>query len=182
MPIVRGLCTLAEARRSIYGDTASTYSTDRDLDIEAYISAATPWIEMGSGPVFAESRTRTFDGGKPVLLLPFRFNTVTSVTVNGVATTAFVADGSDGIIYGGTSTAAVDFAAGTQNVVVVVTVGIATIPPNVNLAVRELVRLWWQNGQQANRFDGPDESTLPMGILGRVKALLSASPNVGGFA
>ena len=185
MAIVRGLITLADMRKSIYGEQYATAPTTNDAEFEAYISAATPWIEnnpdCGVGPMFAESRTVTLDGGGWSLVLPHRFNTVTSIMVDGVAWTSYVADPTRGIIYGGTSGAPAPFTSGTQNVVVIVTVGFATIPQNVVLATRELCRLWWQQGRQANR-PGPDESVLTPGILARVRALLGASPNVAGFA
>lgn len=179
MAIIRGLISLAEARTSL-GWSAT--DTTNNTDLEAYISAATPYIEYISGPMFAESRTVTFDGGRRALLLPHRFNTVTSVTVSGVVSTSYVADAEAGIIFGGSTSTPANFGSGTRNVVVVVTVGYATIPPNVSLATRELVRLWWQQGRQANKFGAPDEAQLTTGILGRVKALLGASPPVAGFA
>lgn len=184
MAIVRGLITLADMRRSVYGEHYATAPVTNDADFEAYISAATPYIENGpegTGPMFAESRTIIFDGGTHTLVLPFRFNTVTSITVDGGAVTAYVSDPAAGIIHSGTSTVDSLFASGTQNVVVVVTVGQATIPPNVVLATRELCRLWWQNGRQANTT-APDESTLTPGILSRVRALLHATNDVAGFA
>jgi len=185
MPIVRGLITLAQARQSIYGNAYSTAPTTMDADIESYISAATPVIEEIAGPMYAESRTVTFDGGGHTLILPFRFNAVTSITVDGVAETSYVAEPTVGLIHGGTSALPDDFDSGTQNVVVVVTVGYATIPPNVVLATRELVRLWWQVGRNANRpgtaeQDGPGE--LPMGLRKRVSELLAPSAGLPGFA
>jgi hypothetical protein len=181
MAIVRGLITLADMRRSVYGQRYSTASTTDDTEFEAYISAATPVIERMTGPMVAESRTLNFDGGRHTIVLPFRYNTVTSITVDGVAWPSYTMDNSAGLIHGGTSLSPQDFYGGTQNVVVVVTVGSATIPPNVVLATREMCRLWWQNGRQADS-NAPDEANLTPGIMGRVRALLGASPDVGGFA
>lgn len=184
MATVRGLITLAQARSSIYGERAGTAATGNDADIEAYISAATPVIEEIAGPQYAETRTVTFDGGTHQIIVPFKFNTVTSVTVDGVAATGWVANGNAGII-SASSEGWGWFANGRQNVVVVLTVGNSTIPPNVQLATRELVRLWWQVGRQANRpgtaeQGGPGE--LPMGLRKRVTELLAPSENVPGFA
>lgn len=185
MAIVRGLITLAQARASIYGERAGSAGTGNDADIEAYISAATPVIEEIAGPQYAESRTVLMDGGSHVYVLPHRFNAVTSVEVDGVAKSSYVADGRAGIIHAGTSDLPDVWDAGTLNVEFVVTVGNATIPPNVQLATRELVRLWWQVGRQANRpgtaeQGGPGE--LPMGLRKRVTELLSPNQNVAGFA
>ena len=185
MAIVRGLITLTQARQSIYGNAAASAPTTWDTDIEAYISAATPVVEEIAGPQYAESRTVRFDGGSHVYVLPFRFNAVTSVTVDGVAKTDYVAEASAGIIHAGTSDLPDVWDAGTHNVVIVVTVGNATVPPNVQLATRELVRLWWQIGRNANRpgtaeQDGPGE--VPMGLRKRVSELLAPSMSVPGFA
>lgn len=178
MAITRGLINLDDMRRAVYGaKRAETASTDNDEYFEDYISAATPYIEEGpegTGPMFAETRTVTLDGGHRSLVLPFRFSEVTSITVGGTAVTDFTADGEAGVIDGW-------FAYGTQNVVVEVEVGYETIPANVRLATIELCRLWWQNGQQAEN-NTPDVDDLKPGILGRVRALLSASPDLPGFA
>ncbi len=188
MAIVRGLCTLPEARVTIFGASEATADTSRDPLIEDYVSAATNVIENlpGVGPQVAESRTLTFDGGGHVLVLPFRINAVTSVTVNGVAYTSFVSELRAGLIHAGTTTSDATFAAGTQNVVVVVTVGNATVPPNVKLAARELVRHWWQQGQQGNRpgfGDGSSEPAVQFGVpTRRLMELLGSSSGVAGFA
>lgn len=186
MAIVRGLCTLAEARTSLFGLNVATEPTTRDSLIEDYISAATPVIEKITGPMYAESRTLYFDGGEEALVLPYRFNAVTSITVDGSAYTSYVADAAKGIIYAGTSSAPSSFSSGTQNITVVVTVGYATIPPNVKLAARELVTHWWRNGQQGNRPAFGDSSSDPAVQFGvptrRLMELLSGSEAVAGFA
>lgn len=189
MAIVRGLIDLAAARDAIYGAQASTASTQRDTVIELYISAATPVIEgmPNVGPQLAESRTVVLDGGCDVLVLPFAFNTVTSVTVDGSAVTEFVADGGAGLIWAGTTTAGSAFSVGTKNVTVVVTVGSNPVKPNVQLAARELVRHWWQQGQQGNRPSfGDSSSESPAVAFGvptrRLAELLHESDGVPGFA
>lgn len=193
MAIVRGLISLADARDSIYGSTASTASTARDSTIELYISAATRVIEgiPNVGPQYAESRTLTLDGGSDVLVLPFKFNAVTSVTVNGSAVTDYVADGSAGLIWAGTETARSVFSAGTKNVDVVVTVGSSPVLPHVQLAARELVTHWWRQGQQGNRPAFGDGGGLPpssdpavqFGVpTRRLMELLESSDEVPGFA
>jgi hypothetical protein len=183
MAIVDGLITLVQAKASL--NIAST-TTVNDSDIERYIEACTPLIEFVTGPQIVRSRTFTFDGGDHVVVLPVRFNTVTSITVDSVAITDWVAESGNGIIHSGLSTSPTNFNSGTQNVVVVVTVGNATIPSNVQLATRELVRHLWQLGRQANR-PGTAEAqtqTVPEGFAmpRRVLELLSANPRVAGFA
>ena len=163
MTITDGLITLAEARASL-GWTAT--NTGKDSDLERYVEAATPVIENITGPLLVKSRTFTFDGGVDQLVIPVRFTSVTSIVENGVTVTDYVAEPTRGIITAGTATGSRYFSSGIQNVVVTVSVGSATIPANVKLAARELVRFWWQQGQQANTpaFGGaPESMPLPMG-------------------
>lgn len=184
MAITDGLITLDEARASL--GWAST-DTTKDPDLERYIEAATPVVENITGPLLVKSRTFTFDGGVGQLVLPVRFTSVTSIVEDGVTITDFVAEPTRGLITAGTTTGTRYFSSGVQNVVVTVSVGSATIPANVKLATRELVRFWWQQGQQANipAFgSAPESMPLPMGfaVPRRVMELLEPSPRVAGFA
>lgn len=183
MPIVDGLCTLAEARESLNWKSTDTAN---DADLEKYIEAATPLIEEHTGPIIVRSRIFTVDGGSAVIVLPVRFNTVTTVVEDGVTVTDFVADPKAGLIYGGTTTSSRSFSSGTQNVVVTVAVGSATIPPNVVLAARELVRHLWQLGRQGSRpsFDNDPIAVVPQhfSMPNRVLEALSPNRSVGGFA
>jgi len=186
--ITDGLITLEDARKSL-GFAAT--ATANDADVEKYIEAATPVIENITGPVLVKSQTYRFDGGTESVVLPVPFTSVTSVTVSGTATTAYVADAGAGIITAGTTTAPSVFDWGVQNVVVVVSVGYADdaseVAPNVALATRELVRFWWQQGRQANipAFgEAPDSGSVPMGfaVPKRVYELLEPNKRVAGFA
>lgn len=184
MAITDGLITLAEARASL--GWAAT-DTSRDADLEDYIEAATPVIENITGPILQRNEVYTFDGGVEKLVLPVRFSAVVSITNNGAAVTNFTADEAAGIITAGSTTSPDVFDYGVQNIVVTVTVGAATVEPHVKLAARELVRFWWQQGQQANTpaFGGaPESMPLPMGfaVPRRVMELLEPSPRVAGFA
>jgi len=185
MAITRGLTTVANCKLSL---GIATGVTTYDADLENYISAATPVIENITGPMYAESRTLTFDGGGAAISLPFKINAVTSVTVGGTVTTNYVANLTAGIIYAGTSGSPTVFTYGTQNVVVVVTVGSATIPPHIELATRELIRHMWQLGRQANRPGVAEAASasadVPSGfaVPRRVIELCQASPRVAGFA
>lgn len=180
MAIVNGLITLAEAKLSIFN---SATSTANDADVEAYIEAATPVIEDITGPMLRREVTVALDGGRPSVLLPWPVNSVVSVTVGGVASTDHTVSLASGIIYAGSS-----FAAGVSNVVVVASIGPATIPPNVKLATRELVRFWWQQGRQGNRpafgNDGADSVDVPSGfaVPRRVVELCKPNRRVDGFA
>ena len=182
MPITDGLITLADAKAQL---GIATATTTYDTDIELYVEAATPIIEAKAGPRIARSRTFVFNGGGSVLTLPVKFNAVTAFTVDGVAETDYVTDASKGLIYAGTTDGLSTFEDGVQNISVTVTVGAATVPSNVKLATRELVRHWWQTSRQANRPGTADDVTsqpLPIGVSRRIDELLMASQNVGGFA
>ena len=178
------MITLAEARASLGWATANT---SNDADLEAYIEAATPVIENITGPLIVRSRTFTFDGGAPQVVVPVRFTSVTSVVESGVTVTDYVSDVLAGTVTAGTTGGVRDFAYGFQNIVVTVSVGVESVPTNVKLAARELVRFWWQQGRQANTpafGDSPDSGMVPMGfaVPRRVHELLEPNKRIAGFA
>ena len=183
MAIVDGLITLADARASLgWADTDIKYNDD----LERYIEAATPLIEYKTGPLIVRARTFTFDGGSTAVLLPVRFASVTTITESGSPVIDYVAQPTAGIIYAGTTQSPRSFLPGVQNVVVTVQVGSATVPPNVILATRELVRHLWQIGRQGNRpaYGQDAAETPPMGFAypRRVLELLSPNADLAGFA
>ncbi len=184
MAIVDGLITLAEARASLGW---ATTQTSNDADLERYVEAATPVIENITGPLIQRSRVFTFSGDGPHLVVPVRFSSVTSVVESGVTITDYVVDTLAGTITAGEVGGVRDFEYGYQNIVVTVQVGVATIPANVKLAARELVRFWWQQGRQANIpacGGAPDSGGVPMGfaVPKRVYELLEPNKRVAGFA
>lgn len=184
MTITDGLITLDEARASLGWATTNTAN---NTDLERYIEAATPVIENITGPLLVKQLTFAFDGGVEKIVLPVPFTSVVSVTENGAAFTNYVADADKGIITAGTTIAPDVFEPGVDNIVVTVSVGSATIPANVKLAARELVRFWWQQGRQANipAFgEAPESNSVPMGfaVPKRVYELLEPNSRVAGFA
>lgn len=144
--VAGGLITLEYALAGLqYSGSIAT----RDEDIKAYIVAATPIIERIHGPVRSATTTLRANGGKSAVLLTGRIENaaaVTAVRVGGTAWTGYVVDPDNGIVYAGAGRV---FDAGTANVEIDVTVGYATIPQNLQLAARELVRWWVQNGKQS---------------------------------
>lgn len=182
MPFVDGLITLADAKTSL-GITTST----NDADLEKYIMAATPVIENITGPMIARSITCTRDGGGGVIILGVPFNAVSTLVESGVTITDYVTDARAGLIYAGTTVSQREFKDGLANIVATVTVGTATIPQNVQLAARELVRHWWQQGRQANRpgfgNEFTDSPAVSFGVpTRRLEELLSANAGLPGFA
>jgi hypothetical protein len=180
--ITDGIITLAEAKESL---NIATGVTANDSLIEDYVEAATGPIERITGPIIGRTSTFTFDGGGSTVSLPVRWRTLTSVTVDGTVTTAYVADPNSGVI-----TALGRFSPGVQNIVVVVVVGYATsadYPPNVKLMARELVRHWYQQGHQGNRPSFGNEVTdNPSMVFGvptrRLEELWGSSTALPGFA
>jgi hypothetical protein len=180
--ITDGIITLAEAKEAL---NIATGVTGDDTLIERYVEAATGPIERITGPIVSKTRTFTFDGGTSVIKLPVRYRTITSVTVDGTATTAYVADAS-----AATLTSLGRWSPGEQNVVVVLVLGYATAaeyPANVKLMARELVRHWWQQGHQGNRPSYGNEATdSPSMVFGvptrRLEELWGGSTGLPGFA
>lgn len=179
MAITDGIITLEDAKASI-----GVTGTQNDSDLEQYISAATPVIENIAGPVVVREVTYTVNGGEAHYLLPARFTSVVSVEVDGVATTGYDAYPRAGIV----SPSSGVFTLGAQNVEIVVSVGYETVPANIVLATRELVRFWWQQGRQGNRpgfgNEAPSDPDVSTGyaVPRRVIELLQPDYRMPGFA
>lgn len=184
MAIVRGLTTLANVKLSL--NIASGITT-YDTDLERYVEAATPVIEAITGPILTATAVGTFSGGRSRIVFPSAFATVTSIVESGVTITDYVADGAAGIIYAGTTAGSRAFKSGVENVTVTVTIGSATVPSNVELAARELVRHWWQQGRQANRpgtsTQFADAPAVSFGVpTRRLEEMLVGNQRMAGFA
>jgi len=161
----------------------------RDADVVAYIQAATPVIEhLVAAPILPRPETQYRDGGKRAVLLSGALSgpdAVTAVRVDGETFTGYNVDPHAGIIYAGGGRT---FADGFRNVEVDVTVGMQNIPETLQLATRELVRHWIQNGREApaagNLAFQSDGSALvddPYAVPRRVRQL--CAPFAGsGFA
>lgn len=177
----RLLMSLSDAKDAL--NIPATVTTSDD-ELMLYIAAATDYVENITGPLLsATGRTWTADGGRSSVLLPEKATAITSVTVDGTATTDYTADLRAGIVYAGTGSAAGydTFDYGRANVVVTYTVGGSTVPPAAVLAARELVRYWWQTSQQGGRpaFGGAGDSpTEPFFPARRVQEILSGIDDV----
>lgn len=162
---------------------ANPKASDVD-DLRLYVAAATPVIEDIVGPVVRSSEVFTAPGGSFVML-PVVSATVTSVKVNGAQVTDYYADPA-GAVSAGNQQVRRAFPSGL--VEVQYTVGMQVIPPNIQLAARELVRHMWQIGRQAigrsGRQDPTAEAYTPSGfaVPRRVIELCAPHQKVGGFA
>ena len=182
--VAGGLITLEFALTGLnYTGTVAA----RDADVTAYIQAATPIIESLTGPLLSATVTRRFNGGKSGILLNDRIGSAASVTavrVDGTAVTGFTVDAASGIIYASNS---VPFNGGFNNVEVDLSVGMATIPPALQMAARELVVAMVQGGKQGpiTPFDiagGGDTFTPDDFLIPRRVRQLCAPYRQAGFA
>lgn len=149
----RLIISLADAKAEL---DIKALKTVYDDELRLYVAATTPIVEEIAGRVLVASITETFDGGKSAVLLSERATAITSVTVDGVATTAYVPNLAAGIVYAGTSSSPSSFAYGRQNVVVTYTAGGTEVPPNVVAAARIIAAHLYSVGQQGRRRDNPD--------------------------
>jgi hypothetical protein len=183
-----GLITLEYAAQGLQFNNVGTSSTAaRDADLIAYIQAATTVIEDLVGPVLQVTKTVTFDGGVTGIVLPDKVSSITSVSEAGnvLPNTNWFFDPIANIVYGGNFIYPRPFYPGRLAVSITYVTGYATIPPTLQLATRELVRFWWQQGNAAQRpaYSDAVEATAPQGfaVPKRVIELCNAfrGPEVG---
>jgi hypothetical protein len=151
-------------------DQLNITPTDRSMDAKLirFIKAATSVIENITGPILPASRTDVFDGETTYVSLPFRWvksiqlvtetRGITNYTLTeqplGHSTDAYAYTWDKTVnkivrrAYGG---AVAIFPPGTNVVSVTYTLGMTTIPDDIQMAAAELIRHWWQFGQQPFR-------------------------------
>ncbi|MFE4469550.1 hypothetical protein ACFRFH_12115 [Leifsonia sp. NPDC056824] len=184
-----GLITLEYAAEGLHMRDAGTGSQgDRDADLTTFIQAATPVIEDLIGPVIAANKTLAFDGGTYSIVLPDRANAIVSVTEAGNLLTAgsYFFDPVGSIVYGGNMIYPRLFYPGRLAIVITYSVGYGTVPVTIQLAARELVRFWWQQGMNAQRpaYSDAVETAAPMGFAVPKRVVEMLTPYMGtvGFA
>lgn len=185
-----GIITLEYAKTGLGWKTPTADPlSSKDADLATYIAAATPVIENIVGPVLPRNVTRKFSGGRTAILIPAAATAIISVKEMGNAITEWMFDDTAGILYRGTPVYPLPFYPGNLSIEVTYTVGYTDIPPTLQLAAREMVRHWVQQGMQANRptFDdagNSDSQTVPMGfaVPRRVMELCQAFATTPGFA
>jgi hypothetical protein len=177
------LCTQEQALASI-----GNVSTGLLQAVQDYIAAATPVIEDITGPIYQRPETRTRNGGKPTIAMPWAFRSVTTVLEDDIPVTDFTPNPSAGILYAGTHSRPRRWNAGWANITVTCVVGLDSTPPNVTSATRALVRFWYQQEHQGSRPAFGDQSVdvvnTPQGfaVPRRVMELLRPNWKAGGFA
>lgn len=183
------LLTIAEAREAAATAGTPTGELASDALVQRYIDAVVPVIEDLSRPVAQLDRTRTVDGGREAIMLPWPFAAVVSVVESGAELEAgeYVPAGDIGIIYRGSSRSPGLWAAGRRNIVVTVTVGVTTVPGNQKLAAAMLFAHLWRTRQGPRPVfnqGGGDAVYTPSGfaVPNAVAELLVATPRLPGFA
>lgn len=150
--IAGGLITLEFAAEGLsFKDVGVQGNVARDADLTAYVQAATPVIENLVGPVLPVTKTVAFQpGGAFAIVLHDRVNELTSVTdgTTVLDPSGYYLDEAASILYGGSPTGWRSF---NGPVTVVYTTGFEDVPMVLQLATRELVRFWWQQGKAAPR-------------------------------
>lgn len=185
-PTATWLCTLSQARRSIFGKDNGP--SPADDDISDYIASATPIVEDVVGPVYQRTGAVSRDGGKPAVSTPWPFRSVVEVTESGTVTTDYTPDESAGILYAGTDDALRRWRPGHANIRIACQIGMDATPPNVVSATRALVRFWYQQERQGGRPAYGDQSVdmvqTPQGFAmpRRVLQLLRPNEEDWGFA
>lgn len=189
--IAGGLITLEFASTGLnYRSVGAGGNADRDADIPNYVVSATPVIEDIYGPVLLATRTRAFDGGREFIKLNEVAQSVTSVLEVGNTITDWFFDTTTNTIYAGTQTSSRIFYPNRLAMTVTYVVGYATVPMNLQMAARELVRFWVQQGKQGWRPNGQIDADsvvyTPQGfaVPKRVMELCvgNARDKLGGFA
>lgn len=142
-----------------------------------FMDSATQVIEYITGPLTATQVERVFNGGGESILLPHKYvqsiqqvfenrgltNYILTEQPLGQSTDAFgyTWDRSiNKIVRRGFGGGVTLFPPGVDNVVVSYTAGVSVIPANVVQATLELIKHWWQLGQQGNRapFGAPADA------------------------
>lgn len=171
-----------------------------DAELLRLIDACTPIVEGLTGPVAQRVYQETYDGGTPFLSLrhrpvvavnrvveyrgpiPYELTQVPSPDLGTIYSYMFEPTGRvfRRTVGGGTTS----FPGGAETVSVNYTAGYATVPANIRMAVLELVRVNYQQTQQAGHpmfgGGGGDDTVTSTALLGffvpnRVKELLAPS-------
>lgn len=188
--ITGGLITLEYAAAGLNIQNVGEQSkVDRDAELTAYVQAATPVIENIVGPVLPASKTVAFDGGGTSIILPDKAFSITSVVENGTTLTtgSYFFDPISSVVYGGTPIYPRVFYPGKLAIQITYAVGYSPVPQVLQLAARELVRFWWQQGKAANRpaYGDAVEAAPPQGFAVPKRVIELCTPFIGpevGFA
>lgn len=153
-----------------YGDlvdqiNVSATDTTTTARLRRFIQSATDVVQNITGPVLPVTKATYFDGGQSSVTLPYRWvKSITSVVEwwGGTTTYTLTAQtpgssmGTFNYLWDTSSNSITRYAGGfptsffplENSVTVTYLAGMVTIPQDITDATGELVRHWWQNGQQ----------------------------------
>lgn len=171
----------------------STTDTTTTARLRRYIQSATDVVQNITGPILPTSKTSYFNGGHSSLTLPYRWvKSITSVVEWWGGTTIYTLTAQTPGSAMGTYNYMWDTATNTltrlaggfptnffpleNSVTVTYLAGMTTIPQVITDATGELIRHWWQNGQQPRSVS----FTNPTGLgddTGTITVMGYAVPN-----
>jgi hypothetical protein len=177
-----GVVSLPDARRHL----RLGVDTSRDDELRSVIEAATALCEDHTGRTY---RRRTVvaeahDGGRTAIVLRHSpVQSVTLVTVGGVASTSWVLDAHAGILYSGSTAGATCWPPGIQNVLVTYAAGDPVVSPRVTEAHLVTIQNLWdlrRGGSNLPRQTGAPQA--PAAALPARAVELLAHDVMPGFA
>ena len=172
--------TLGEMKRHL-GISAATADDD---ELSVFIASAIPIVETIAGPITPQTFTQTFDGGHPSVRLFYPPSSVTSVKEFGrtlVEGVDYTVDYTNGFIRRGTTYFLYTFFYGSLNVSVTYVAGPTTVPTNVQMAVKVLVKYMWRqvHGGPNSFQDGYTSAAATSGVseamMQRLRLILGKS-------
>ncbi|ALV45827.1 hypothetical protein MB46_10380 [Arthrobacter alpinus] len=181
----RFLISIDDAKNAL--NEGGRMAPDLVNDLRLYVAAATPVIEDIVGPVLTTTMEFKCAGDRSAIILPAEPSAITAVTLNGTALAGSEWFTEYGILYAGVRGGGSTF--GSGELIVSFTVGRGSVPPNIRLGTRELVRHWWQIGKQSSggAIRGQEAAAAeftPSGfaVPRRVIELCAPHEQIGGFA
>ena len=150
----------------------ATTDTTYDTELDSFTARAESAIANRVGPLAPTTGTESHDGGTHIVRTLYRpIQTITSITEsygaynrtlteqpldgsNGFNAYGYTVDRTDGVVVRRVSGVAAPFAIGRRNVTVAYTYGWSTdgtsttLPADLDLAVLELIRAWWEASQR----------------------------------
>lgn len=166
-----------------FAKISTSLSEGQQQAIVRIIAAASSVVEKLAGPQESASKVWRFIPRPGPIVLPWRFNTVTSIVVDGVTVSSTLYDGVTRADRGIIDAVGWEPWSSGDSCVVTVAVGSTVPAANVKLAALELCSFWWRRTQQnpSAAWSGGD---VPMGfaVPQAVRELLEPTAPMPGFA
>jgi len=204
--IQENLTTPGGARLVTLGDVKDhlnipAATNTHDLELLLTIDAVTPVVENITGPILQRSFTETYDGGgvfistrhRPLVSVesvseyrgPIRYDLTQVATIDAGTIYSYTWEPTGRIVRRTVGGGVATFPPGPNAVTVKYTAGYAQVPANVSYGTKELIRVNYQQTQQAARRpfgggaaaqdDTPGTTILGFFVPNRVRELLAPS-------